>query len=332
MQRESNLLFVNDDNWMSAIPLRVLEEQWWNKKQVSIKGDQKLQMFMFKGDSQILIFTNLGRVYMMNGNDFTKNYSSSLQSNYCSIELTSWCKFSFPKIVEESNGVNSKERIVSVLSDHDLIDSDQFQLFLITEKGKCKKLETKHLRNVSKSGKIIIQLKDGDQLKQVQKIDSQSEIVLISSEGKAVRFSSSDVRSMGRNSMGVKGINLGSRELEGVEGKLSFLTTNLEGNRLLIIGDKGYGKIFKLPQISLVKRGNKKGMTCHNLKTSGWIIFASCVNWDDHLIGLTYRNNLHKLQVDKLPVLDNRYSRGAHILGEKQRFYDSLVEVIKYTN
>lgn len=332
MTKELLILFINESNHVASIPLKTIEEQWKDKKLVNLGSKKNFQIFITHKNSQLFFFTNLGKVYGVNSEELIGTpLNIFVKDDHCFIDFLSFkeiIKKNEKKPEGEAEEINEIQ-IVTVISEYDLNLSKKSSLFLVTKNGIGKKLEIDHVKGANDFGRKIITLQKGDQLKEVKRVNENTELVLISTGGRAVKFNSSSLRELGRAAVGVKTINLKTPYLGGKNHEVAFATNSLEGDHLLIIGDKGFGKRIKLNQFPLVRRGGK-GVICHNFNSAGWIIYASCVNQYDYLIGYTRRNYLHKIDIKDIFLTDKRYARGELVLKEKSKVYDSLVGVIKY--
>ena len=129
-------------------------------------------------------------------------------------------------------------------------ESDEGYLFMATTKGTVKKTLLKDYSNVRTNGLIAIKLDDGDELRWIKRTTGKSDVIISTSAGQAVRFNESDARPMGRSARGVRGVRLRPNDrvvgMDIVEG---------EGGTLLVISEKGYGKITKESNFPSHKRG-----------------------------------------------------------------------------
>lgn len=318
---------------MASIPFRIIEEQWKDKRFVNLGNNKNFRVFIIDKSAKLFFFTNVGKVYGINSEELIgTQLSIFVKDNHCFIDFLSTKEIIKKNDTkpEENNGIN-EIKIVSVISDSELNLSKNSSLLLVTKNGIGKKLEIDYVKNVNSLGKKIITLQKGDQLKAVKRVNDNSEIILVSSAGRAITFKASSLRELGQNAIGVKVMNLTTPHLGGKNHELAFASTSLEGDHLLIIGDKGFGKRIKLSEFPVVRRGGK-GVVCHNFNSAGWITYASCVNQYDYLIGHTHRNYFHKIDVKDIFLTDKRYVRGQLVFKERSKVYDSLVGVVKYTS
>ena len=129
-------------------------------------------------------------------------------------------------------------------------------LFMATKKGIVKKTPICDYANVRKTGLTAINLREDDELIEVKKTDNTKDIILVTKYGQCIRFHETDVRSTGRNSMGVIGMNLVDRD------EVVGMQLDTQGDYLLIASEKGLGKRTKMEEFSPQNRGGK-GVKCY---------------------------------------------------------------------
>lgn len=143
------------------------------------------------------------------------------------------------------------EKVVSIIPIYDY--SEGHYLFFATKNGIVKRTDVKEYESIRRNGKIAISLREGDSLLDVKYTNGDTEICLASSKGKLVRFIETEARPLGRTASGVIGIDLGDEANNYVVG----MTTSLEGQYILVITSKGYGKMSEIERYRQTKRGAK---------------------------------------------------------------------------
>ena len=131
-------------------------------------------------------------------------------------------------------------------------------LFMATKKGLVKKTPITDYENVRKTGLAAIVLKDDDELIEVKFTDSTKDIILVTKYGQCIRFNETDVRSTGRVSMGVRGINLMDND------EVVGMQLNTQGDYLLIVSEHGLGKRTSIGEFTVQNRGGK-GVKCYKI-------------------------------------------------------------------
>ena len=142
-----------------------------------------------------------------------------------------------------------EEKITSIIK-HEKDAQEDGYLFMATRKGTVKKTPLKDYANIRTNGLIAIKLDDGDELRWIKKTDGESDVIISTSAGQAIRFNEKDARPMGRSARGVRGARL--RPNDTVVGM--DIVTDKE-QILLVISEKGFGKRTKVENFPSHKRG-----------------------------------------------------------------------------
>lgn len=184
------------------------------------EGDFTEEMFVSSTHDDLLCFTNSGRVFKL------KVY-----------EIPEASRTSRGRAIINLLNLREDERICTFMPISDFERGEYFLLFA-TEHGTVKRTALKDYRNVNQAGIIAINLKEGDSLINVVWTTGENHALLATKKGMAIRFDENDVRAMGRNASGVKGINLGKGDA--VVGLVRMKTD--DPRDLLTVTDRGYGK------------------------------------------------------------------------------------------
>ena len=180
----------------------------------------------------LLFFTNRGRVFRLKAYEVP---AASLQAKgVAAVNLLQ---------------LQPEEKITSIIKLEQNSSSDNY-LFMATVKGTVKKTALSDFANIRTNGLNAINLDEGDELRWVQKTNGQSDIIISTSAGQAVRFNEKDVRGMGRAARGVRGVRL--RPNDSVVG-MDIATSSSQ--RLLVVSANGYGKSTKVANFEVKKRG-----------------------------------------------------------------------------
>ncbi len=135
--------------------------------------------------------------------------------------------------------------VIKLLAD----TKDEGFLFMCTKQGVVKKTPIEQYKNVRASGLIAIGLNDGDELKWIRYTDGSKEIIISTSLGQAIRFDEKDVRPMGRNARGVRGIKLRPKD------EVIGMDVIAEDSNIFVISEFGYGKRTQVSQFAAHRRG-----------------------------------------------------------------------------
>ena len=228
------------------------------KGMATIEDDYIEDLLMTTTHHYLMFFTNFGRVYRL------KAY-----------EIPEAGRTARGTAIVNLLQLNPGEKISA------MIPISQFKegkhLFMITKKGIAKKTPIMEFSNVRKNGLAAISLRDDDELIEVKTTDENSEIFLVTKYGMCIRFKETDVRAMGRNAMGVIGMNLDDGD------EIVGMQLNTQGDSLLIASEMGMGKRTDLDEFTLQKRGGK-GVKCYRItEKTGNVVGVKAVR-DDHEI------------------------------------------------
>jgi DNA gyrase subunit A len=171
--------------------------------------------------------------------------------------------------------------------------SESYVLFA-TQNGTVKKTSLDKFANVRKGGIIAIAIEPGDNLIEVRQTTGASEAVLITREGMSIRFEESDVRSMGRDSTGVRGISLDK------EDKVVALAVVDTAATLLVAGEHGIGKRTAFDEYRLQSRGGKGIITMKTNDKTGSVVGALTVTDKDEIMLLTQQGQMVRTPVNNI--------------------------------
>ena len=159
--------------------------------------------------------------------------------------------------------------------------SENSFLTMVTKNGIVKKTPMVEYANIRKRGLQAICLREDDELIEVKTTDNEKEIILVTKFGQCIRFKENDVRTTGRVSMGVRGINL----LDGDEVVGMQICT--QGDYLLVVSENGMGKRTPMAEFTVQLRGGK-GVKCYKItEKTGNLIGSKAVNEDNEIMMIT---------------------------------------------
>ena len=207
----------------------------------TINDDIIEDLFMATNHHYIMFFTNTGRCFRIKAYNIPE--ASRTSRGTALVNLLQ---------------LGSDEHVTAsfALTD-DYPSSDQY-LLLATKNGMVKKTPIADYANIRKTGLIAMTLRDDDQLIEAKLIDAGEDVMIGTRNGMAIRFNESDVRVTGRSSMGVRGISLDvDDEVIGMQ-KLS------QGDYVLVVSEKGMGKLTHADEFKAQKRGGK-GLHCYRI-------------------------------------------------------------------
>lgn len=187
------------------------------------------------------------------------------------------------------------ERITAVITLRDY-DENKY-LFMATKKGIVKKTSIMEYANIRKSGLQAINLRDDDDLIEVKVTDNTKDIFLVTKHGQCIRFNENYVRTTGRVSMGVIGMNLS------YDDEVVAMQLNTQGKHLLIVSEYGMGKRTAIEEFTVQHRGGK-GIKCYKItEKTGNVVAAKAVNEDTEVMIINTEGIIIQLMVNEVSVL-----------------------------
>ncbi len=214
------------------------------------------------------------------------------------------------------------EKITNILPVKEFSE-DQF-IFMVTEQGIVKKTDLAAFARPNSRGIIAINLDEGDRLAGVDLTDGKREIMIFSDGGKAVRFNEEEVRGMGRQARGVKGIKLGA----GCKVVALLTTDDIKAN-VLTATENGYGKRTTVEEYRLASRGTQGVKAIGESVRNGKLVAAKLVSDEDEIMLITTGGVLIRTKVDSIRET-GRSAQGVKLidLGKDEKLVD-LEKVIE---
>ncbi len=227
-----------------------------------LEDDYVNQLFIGSTKDYLMFVTNIGRAYWIKVHEIPEAEKSSRGAH-----------------IKGLLAVGPDEEITTVVSLKEFAD-DQY-LFMTTSNGVVKKVHTTEFSNAKTRGIIGLKLDAGDKLISAIQTSGDSEIMLISRRGKALRIEENTVRSMGRASRGIKGMKL----LEGDE--IASAVKIEPDSDIVLVTEKGYGKRISASLFSTHGRGTGGQKIFGNIDGKGEIIGALTIKDSDELVCMT---------------------------------------------
>ena len=262
-------------------------------------------LFIANTHDYILCFSDRGRVYWI------KVYSVPQGS-----------RSSRGKPIVNLVPLMEHEKITAILPVKEF-DEDHF-IFMCTANGTVKKTPLSAFSRPMSKGIIAVKLDDGDYLIGVALTDGKQDIMLFSDGGKAVRFAESEVRVMGRNAAGVRGMKLAKGQHV-----ISLLTASDEKLSVLTATENGYGKRTPITEYTRHGRGTQGMIAIHCSERNGRLLAARLVNKDDEIMLITTGGVLIRTRVSEIRDM-GRSTQGVRLInldeGEKLAGLERIVE------
>lgn len=259
-----------------------------------IKGMQTLdddyieELMMTTTHHYVMFFTNTGRVYRLKAYEIPEAGRTARGT-------------AIINLLQLMPG----ERITAVIPISKF--EEGHYLMMATRKGLVKKTPIRDYANVRKVGLAAIALRDDDELIEVKATDDKKDVILVTKYGQCIRFKETDVRSTGRVSMGVRGINL----LDGDE--VVAMQLNTQGYYLLVVSENGMGKRTSISEFTCQNRGGK-GVKCYKItEKTGNVIGAKAVNEENEIMMITTEGIIIRLQCADISIL-GRITSGVKLI------------------
>ena len=269
-----------------------------NRGGKGIKGMQTLdedyveELFMTNTHQYIMFFTNTGRCYRLKGYEIPEAGRTSRGTAIINILQ-----------------LQPDEKITAMIPIKDFKEGDY--LFMATKKGLVKKTPILDYANVRKTGLAAITLREDDELIEVKITDDERDVILVTQYGQCIRFHESDVRSTGRTSMGVRGMNLSDRD------EVVAMQLDVQGEELLIVSEKGMGKRTRMEEFTAQNRGGK-GVKCYKItEKTGNVVGAKAVGPDDEIMIINTDGIVIRMECAGISVL-GRITSGVKLINLKE--------------
>jgi len=274
---EDNIVIsISLNDYVKRLSVNTYKTQ--NRGGVGIKGmtfnedDVIKQNITMSTHDFLLIFTDKGKVYRIKGYkipEASRNAKGTPIINIINIE--------------------KGEKVKALVPIPKDTENDGY-LFFVTKQGLCKRVAESEFESIRQTGKIAISMKEDDELITVFPTDGESQIIIGAANGKAVRFDERGVRAMGRNASGVKGMSVDSTEVIGA-------CSDKSGKKILVVTEKGYGKMSELNEYRMVTRGGKGVKSINiNEKNGNLVSLIAVEGIEDALImssnGIVIRTHL----------------------------------------
>ncbi|MDA8980325.1 DNA gyrase subunit A [Chitinophagales bacterium] len=280
-------------------------------------------MFTATTHNYLLLFTEKGRCFWM------KVY-----------EIPEGSKTSKGRALQNLINIPSDDKILAYIPIKDLKDDeflDSHFIFFATKDGTVKKTSVRDYSRVRTNGVNAITIREEDSLVRVVLTTGDSEIVLGTKYGRAVRFDESDVRAMGRTATGVRGVTLNSSDDE-VIGMISASKEDREST-ILVVSENGYGKRTLLDELNeetgewepvyrITKRGGKGVKTMNLTDKTGKLISIREVSDNDDLMIINKSGIAIRMEIENLRVM-GRATQGVKLITLKDKDSIAAISVIK---
>ncbi len=257
----------------------------------TIQDDYIVEMMMTTSHHYLMFFTNMGRVYRIKAYEIPE--ASRTSRGTAIINLIP---------------LQPDEKITAMIPIKEY--EDHKYLFMATKNGIVKKTPIKDYENIRKTGLAAINLRDDDKLIEVKITDNNEDIFLFTKYGQCIRFKETDVRSTGRTTMGVIGMNLSDGD------KIIAMQMASQGDSVMIVSEKGLGKCTLISEFTAQNRGGK-GIKYYKItEKTGNLIGVKSVHKDDEIMLITTEGIIIRIKVNETALL-GRITSGVKLIDLK---------------
>ncbi len=275
---------------------------------IDTKEEDFVQMFLTTSThADVLFFTDKGKAYQIKAYELPEGKRATKGKsimNYLSLDgdesVTSM--LAMPKEAKATKGLS---------------------LLMVTGKGVVKKVAADGFKDVRRSGLIAIKLQGGDQLLSARFVEGKDDISLVTAMGQSIRFKHTDVREMGRAAGGVRGMTL--------KGADRIITADVvregyEDPLLIVMSEQGYGKMSKLSEYKVQKRGGSGIKTANVTPKTGKLMTGLVLqSADGEMVAISKNSQVIRVELKEVPTL-GRQTQGVRIM--KLREGDSIASLI----
>jgi DNA gyrase subunit A len=283
------VITITKSGYIKSLPLATYRQQ--RRGGVGVTGmgmkdeDYIEHLFVCSTHDYLLFFTNRGKVYRSKVYDLPDAGSRQSKGRHLGNVLP----------------LREGERVQSVLATRDYAESEY--LVFATREGVVKKTEFPLYNTPIKAdGIIAINIRDDDELVAVRRVDPDDEILMVSRAGLAVRFSEADARSMGRDTSGVRGMDVAAED-----NHVIAMDVARPGQDLLVVTENGYGKRTSIDEYRKTSRGAKGVKTIQQTEAKGALAGALVVREHQELVFISRDGMVQRISVRGV----NRYGRSS---------------------
>ena len=307
IKREDVVVTMTHKGYIKRIPIDTYKQQKRGGTGIKATGTKEEDfvesLFITNTHDYLLFFSNKGKVYWL------KAYQVPTAGRYA-------VGVNIVNLLRLSKG----EEINACIAIKKFLDTEF--LIMATKKGLVKKTPLKDFSRPRKGGIIAIKLRESDELVTVKLTDGARQLILGTGKGLAVKFDEKQIRPLGRNSMGVRGIKLQKDKVIGMEIAYDDLT-------LLTATENGYGKRTSISEYRLINRGGKGVINIKTSERNGKVIAIRTVADNHELMFITKKGILIRTPVKDISSI-GRNTQGVRLI--KLKDGDKLVNVARIIN
>ncbi len=272
-------------------------------KGMELNKDDDIEKFVnMSTHDNLLVFTNIGRVYRIKGYNVPE--FSRTSKGIPVINLISMSRTEKVKALVPYSG-----------------DEEVSYLFFATKNGIIKRTQIEEFYNINKNGKYAIKLNEDDELAFVKGTNGSNEIILAGSNGKAMRFLEDTIRPLGRTARGVRGFNTDG-------GSVIGMATNSEGKYLLTVTENGFGKKSPINEYRMTNRGAKGVKAVNITEKTGNLVCMMAVDGDEDCMLMTNTGIIIRISLKQVSIY-SRSARGVKLINVKNDQKVSTIAILQ---
>ncbi|HGJ64484.1 TPA: DNA gyrase subunit A [bacterium] len=289
---EDMIVTISHTGYIKRISLSTYRKQ--HRGGVGVRGsgakeeDFLEHLFIASTHQYILFFTDKGKCYWLKV-----------------FEIPEESRLSRGKAVVNLLQVEQNEKITAFVPVKEF--DDKHYVFMVTKKGMVKKTNLSEYSNPMGRGIIAVGLKDDDNLMDVKLTDGNQDVIIVTHNGMSIRFSETEVRPMGRQAIGVKGISLSAKD------SVVGMSIADEASTLLVVTEKGYGKRTDMSEYRKQGRGGKGIIAIKTSLRNGAVVGMKSVTDSDELIVMTTGGMIIRLPISGVRSI-GRNTQGVRLI------------------
>lgn len=308
---EKVLITITNRGYVKRIGLDTYRSQKRGGKGVStqstVEDDFVQDMDIMSNLDSMMLFTDRGRVF-----------------NIKAYEIPETSRQSRGKLIENIIKLQENEKVRFTIKIREF--TDEKEIIFVTKDGTVKKTNLMEFKNINSSGIIAVKLRNEDNLIYVGVVtDSEDQLFISTKKGYAIRIATKEIRSLKRNTTGVKGITL--REEDNVVSAL--LIKDIEEENILTVTENGYGKRTRINEYPLQGRAGKGVINLKCNEKTGNIVEVKPVRPEEELMAITSLGVVLRTPVDTVSIY-GRTARGVKIIRTSEN--EKLVAIAKVKN
>jgi DNA gyrase subunit A len=313
---EDMLVTVTRDGYVKRVALDSYRTQRRGGRGIIGAGtkeeDTIEHLFVANTHDYILFFTDRGRVYRLKAYEVPQTSRTAMGT----------------AIVNLIN-IEAGDQVTATVPVKDLHHAEGFML-MATRHGEVKRVDLREFANLRANGLICFDLEPDDQLKWVKLTDGTRECVMVTRQGKSIRFHESDVPVRGRPAGGVRGIEL--RDAQGnIADEVVAMDLVRDTSQLLVVGERGIGKRTELKHYRSQSRGGRGLITMNITEKTGPVVDAVVVEPDDRLMIISANGIVIRMEVGEIREA-GRSTQGVKLINLEPGDRVSTIERIARTD